>query len=460
MNTKRLLASSLVPAGLLAGSAAAMPAGTNNVDLNTVLDRMNTLEQEVGRLRGVEAELARLRAAQGSDAIDAAREAELRGLVAEALADADTRSSLLQSGGVAGWDGGFSLGSADGNYALNISGLMQVRYVHSLRDNSADDSVGGFENQRTYLTFAGHIVDPSWMYKIQAGVEQGVGAGAAGTFTLLDAYIGKDLGDGLALMAGQMKVPMLREAGMDEKGVQGTGRSLFSAEFDPQRTQGVALAYAADNWKFVGALTDGHDATGGSNTPWNTYDVEYSITLRGEYLVSGTWGQFADMTSSRGAEQGIMIGGAFHHQVGEYGTTATETDATQWTIDASAEFDGANVFVAYVDRDATGTALDGSGFMAQGGYYFTDDLEGFARYEYLENEVDADSLSIITVGVNKYFAGNNAKFSADLGYALDGVSAFWSGGTLGAGGILNGWQQDAANEDGQMVVRAQFQLAF
>jgi hypothetical protein len=62
---------------------------------------------------------------------------------------------MLQSGMTAGWDGGFSLGSADGNYKLNIGGLMQVRYVHSMRDNSgADDSVGGFENQRTYLTSA------------------------------------------------------------------------------------------------------------------------------------------------------------------------------------------------------------------------------------------------------------------------------------------------------------------
>jgi len=461
MNTRRLLATSLVPASLLAGTAAAMPAGTPDADLSQVLQRMNTLEQEVGRLRGVEAELARLRAATGDDAIDESRRAEIRGVVADALADADSRASMLQSGMTAGWDGGFKLGSADGNYTLNIGGLMQVRYMHTLRDDSADDSRGGFENQRTYLTFSGNIVDPSWVYKIQAGVEDGIGtSGEDGDFELLDAYFGKVLGDGFMVVAGQLKVPMLREAGMDEQGVQGTGRSLFSDEFDPQRTQGVALAYNADMWKIVGALTDGHDGTGGSNTPATAYDVEYSITARAEFLLAGNWDQFADMRSAPGSEYGLLIGGAFHHQAGEFGTAANATDGTQWTIDASAEFDGANVFVAYVDRNVTGSALDGSAAMIQGGYFFADDLEVYGRYEYLENDADDDSLSVATIGVNKYFAGNNAKFSADLGYAFDSVTAFWSGGGLGAGGAVNGWLEDAADEDGQMVVRAQFQLAF
>lgn len=458
MITRRLIATSLVPVGLLAGTAAAMPAGTPDADLTQVLERMTTLETEVGRLRGVDAELARLRAANGDDAMDAARRDEIRGVVAEALADADSRSSMLQSGMTGGWDSGFFLGSADGNYKLNVGGLMQVRYVHSVRDNSGDDSVGGFENQRTYLNLSGNIVDPSWLFKVQAGVENGVTG--AGAFELLDAYIAKVLDNGLIVIAGQLKVPMLREAGMDEIGVQGTTRSLFSDEFDPQRTQGVALAYNADAWKIVGALTDGHDGTGGSNTAWNTYDVEYSITTRAEFLLAGSWDQFGDMTSARGSEYGLMVGAAFHHQAGEYGTAAIETDATQWTVDVSAEFDGANVFVAYVDRNATGSTLDGSGLLVQGGYYFTDDIEMYARYEYLDNDVDADALSIATVGVNKYFNGNNVRFSADIGWAFDSVSAFWSGGTLGAGGAVNGWQTDAAGEDGQMVVRAQFQLGF
>jgi len=465
MKTRRLLATSLVPAGLLAGTAAAMPAGTPETDLSQVLDRMNQLEQEVGRLRGVEAELARLKAATDADAMEEARRTEIRGVVADALADADTRASMLQAGMVAGWDGGFKLGSSDGSYTLNIGGLMQFRYVHSLQDDSAsgDDSRGGFENQRTYLTFSGNIVDPSWVYKIRAGVDNTYG-GNDGDFELYEAYAGKVLGDGLVLVAGQVKVPMLREAGMDEKGVQGASRSLLSNEFDPQFTQGVALSYSQDAFKVIGALTDGHYALSGRNQPWNTYDAEISLTARAEFLLAGTFDQFDDMTSAPGGEYGLLVGGALHHQVGEYGTTAVETDATQWTIDVSAEFDRANVFVAYVDRNVTGSAFDASGIMVQGGYYVTDAWEAYARYEYLDADVDDGELSVITVGANYYFAGNNAKFSADVGYALDEVTSFWAGGAggagLGAGGAVDGWRQDGDGEDGQLVLRGQFQLAF
>ncbi len=461
MKTRRLLATSLVPAGLLAGTAAAMPTGTPETDLSQVLDRMNQLEQEVGRLRGVEAELARLRAATDTDAMDESRRAEIRGIVSEALADADTRSSMLQAGMTAGWDGGFTLGSADGNYTLNLGGLMQFRYVHSLQDNSAagDDSRGGFENQRTYLTFSGNIVDPSWIYKIRAGVDNTYG-GNDGDFELYEAYAGKVLGDGLVLLAGQVKVPMLREAGMDEKGIQGASRSLLSNEFDPQFTQGVALAYSQDAFKIVGALTDGHYALSGRNEPWNTRDAEISLTARAEFLLAGTFDQFGDMTSPRGSEYGLMIGGALHHQVGEYGTTDPEIDATQWTVDVSAEFDGANVFVAYVDRNVTGEASDASGVMVQGGYYVTDQWEAYGRFEYLDADANDNELSVLTVGANYYFAGNNAKFSADVGYAFDEVTAFWANGNLGAGGVVDGWQEDGDGEDGQIVIRGQFQLAF
>ncbi|MFK7961764.1 MAG: hypothetical protein AB8G96_14715 [Phycisphaerales bacterium] len=458
--TPRCTTPFLTAVTLAATAATAVTAATATaaepVDVQSRLER---LESEVTRLQGVESELADLRMrfhdqANGIDRSEA-RADEVRAIVAEVMADADARSSMLQSGGTAGWNNGFSLGSADGNYSLSVKGLQQFRYIHSLRDGSGDDSRGGFENQRTYLTFTGNVVDPTWIYKLQGGFNT-----TGGTFTLLDAYVAKVLDNGLILAAGQFKVPMLRESDIDEQGVQGTSRSLVTDEFDPRRTQGVALIYTSDDFKFTGGLTDGHAATGGQNQPWNNYDVEYSLTGRAEWLLAGTFAQFADITSAPGADYGLMIGGAVHYQAGENGTTANEIDAFQATIDISAEWDRANFMAYYVYRDVKGLAVDADAFVLQGGYYFQDDLEGYARFEYADNDVDADPLSIVTFGVNKYFAGNNAKFSADIGYALDSVTSFWGNGALGVGGATSGWQTDAAGEDGQMVVRAQFQLAF
>jgi len=62
---------------------------------------------------------------------------EVRALVAEMLADADTRSSLLMSGGNAGHDGKFFLADTDGNFRLNVGGQVQFRYIANFGDSNA-----------------------------------------------------------------------------------------------------------------------------------------------------------------------------------------------------------------------------------------------------------------------------------------------------------------------------------
>ncbi len=60
---------------------------------------------------------------------------DVRALVAEMIADAESRSSLLQSGGTAGHDGNFFLSSADGNFTLKMSGQLQTRYTLNFNDD-------------------------------------------------------------------------------------------------------------------------------------------------------------------------------------------------------------------------------------------------------------------------------------------------------------------------------------
>src|SRR5439155_5453186 len=58
---------------------------------------------------------------------------ETRAIVAEMLADAQTRTSLLAAGG-AGHDGQFYLASPDGSFRLNVGGQIQFRYILDFRD--------------------------------------------------------------------------------------------------------------------------------------------------------------------------------------------------------------------------------------------------------------------------------------------------------------------------------------
>ena len=150
-----------------------------------------TIADLTARVADLERVVGGLRSGPDEPWLTTRRAAEIRGLVQDVLADADTRSSLLQDGMTAGWDKGFFLGSADGNFLLKVQGQLQVRLVYNTQDNSADDDHRwGFENRRTKLTFSGNVIDPSWQYRIQTSAGRD-----GGRFRLQSALIAKEFGD-------------------------------------------------------------------------------------------------------------------------------------------------------------------------------------------------------------------------------------------------------------------------
>ncbi|MFG0257154.1 MAG: porin [Phycisphaerales bacterium JB043] len=422
----------------------------------------------------------------GTSALAQTSSDEIRAMVQEMLSDAQTRSSLLQGGGAAGHDGQFFLASADGNFRLNIAGQVQFRWVL----NSADDGVNatygalggslpnddfqhGFENRRTKLTFSGDAFG-DWVYNVKAAFSSTTGA-----FGLQDAYVGKKLEDGGMIIAGQLKVPLHREELVDSSKLQAVDRSLTNEYFNAGRTHGIAYTNSSgDNFRYTLGFTDGavqantffgdvQDAATGVG------DTDFAITGRGEVLLAGSWDAFADMTSAPGQEESAMLGFGAHYQAGaeEPGAgNADDADLTAYTIDFSYESDGWNVFGAFsaqnVDPSA-GTDSDDFGFVVQGGYYFNDDTEGFARYDYLavdDNRFTAggnDEISTITAGINHYMHGHAAKLTVDINFALDEAVTI-AGAGLGTNvpftnpGI--GYLGD--DDSDEFYIRAQLQLLF
>ena len=81
------------------------------------------------RIAELESRVAELKATRIPDNwLTEQRADEIRALVHDVLADADTRASLLQSGMTAGWDKGFFLASSDGNFKLKVAGQIQFRW--------------------------------------------------------------------------------------------------------------------------------------------------------------------------------------------------------------------------------------------------------------------------------------------------------------------------------------------
>ena len=398
--------------------------------------RIAKLESELAQLRGDRAE---------------ARTEEVRALVSEALADADSRSSLLQSGMVAGWDNGFMLGSADGNYTLKLSGVMQVRFMADLRDNSGgDDTVYGFENTRTWLGFSGNVVDKSWGYKVK-----GAFGSADGVFDLEDAYVTKTM-DGMTVKFGQLKPQYLREENIGAAHQQAVERSLANERYNQDYVQGVELGFAQDNFKASVAV---HDGFGSRNSAAVDQQSEFAMNARADLLIAGNWAQFDDYAGWRGQEYGARVGAGVFMAKDAYGTVAAnEAELMGFTVDTQVEGDGWNVAAAFIYQTTdTGSAGDPDemAIVLQGGYFLTDDTEVFARYEWGDDDgTDGfEDLNVLTLGVNHYLAKHNAKLTFDVLFGMDPIGADNAAAN-------NGVQADAANQDGQMALRGQFQLLF
>lgn len=440
--------------GLVAGAAALTFAGVGFGDTNGK-DNDQDLRARVARM---EAELSRLKAEDGDQWLTEQRAAEIRSIVQDVLADADTRASLLQGGTTAGHDGHFFLASADGNFRLNVGGQIQIRYVRNFRDGGSgggggvDEHRSGFEVRRAKLTFSGNVIDPTWTYRIQGNFRFDTGDG---DFDLEDAYVEKEFDNGLKVRGGQFKLPFLREELVSSKYQLAADRSFVNELYNQDRASGIQVSYEAEKWRAAGAYSNGF-AT--SNTPALTEDTEIALTARVEVLLVGdSWEQFNDFTSWQDDEFGLLVGGAIHYEKQEYGTpSGPEVERFTWTIDGSAEFGGANVYAAVVgnhlDDDAFFDA-DQFGVVIQGGYFFVpDELEVFVRYEWSDLDIaPLEDISILTIGVNRYFSGHNAKWTTDVGFSLEPIE-------ISEPQI--GFLTDAPGEDGQVVIRTQFQLLF
>ena len=139
-----------------------------------------------------------------------------------------------------------------------------------------------------------------------------------------------------------------------------------------------------------------------------------------------------------------------------------------FTLDASLEMDGANLFGAFIYSDWNWNVSDDReeiAFLVQGGIYLNEDWEIFGRFEWSDFDFadittmdgtklySFDDLAVLTFGINRYFSGHNVKWTTDLGYAFDRVEFF-------AADDMAGWRSDTGGDDGQLVFRTQLQLAF
>jgi hypothetical protein len=373
---------------------------------------------------------------------------ESRSYAAELLADSSARTSTLAQPAAP---------------VVQLGGQIQFRYVINMRDNVApdpttpqeeDDLAVGFQTRRTKLEAKGEVAD-GWSYFVQVNADSD-----GGTVGLQEAWVRYQINENSNILWGQFKLPLLREELVSSKRQLAAERSVLNELFTQDRSQGIQYGWDSDNMRFRVAFSDGIDT---ENTDFNsTSEADYAFTGRFEYMGSGDWKQFDQFTSWQGSPFGWMIGGAAHWQSGGGTDQTFDLEAMEFTFDGSFVGSGWNAFGAFIYRSidpAGGTSTDDFGFVAQGGIFFSPQWEVFGRWDSIwpdDSIVGSDDeFNTITAGVNYYVIPEShaAKFTGDVSYYIDNPGT--SIAPTGTGtGLL------PTTEDGQFVIRLQFQLLF
>ena len=183
------------------------------------------------RLEAAETRISELSAVTNANWLNDTRADEIRGLVHDVLADADTRASLQGSGATAGYNGGFTVGSADGNWSLKINGLLQTRWTSVDNDLVVAPAINtgsqwGFDNDRSWLHFSGTIAG-DYSYDIRHNANGGTNVGgqwANGSMNLNDDW---------SLTMGSMKMATSREILIGDQNQLALDRSGMAAFVNP-----------------------------------------------------------------------------------------------------------------------------------------------------------------------------------------------------------------------------------
>jgi hypothetical protein len=408
MNLHRSLFALSVLALAPTGWAQDAASGSANDEL---LRRLDELEK---RNAALENQVTELKQADGEQWLTEQRAAEIRSIVADTLADADTRWSLQGSGATAGWDDGFFLASPDGRFRMNVHGLLQTRFIWNwmrttppssetrngqpvvLPSNTAydwttnDANAEGFDIPEAQIWLDGHLFGPGIRYMLRGSFESSrateistsnvrVGDNSSGQFTLLDAWTRFDLDSQWSFRAGQFRLPFAREELVDWQYQLATQRSLISYSMGVWYSQGLELGYADDFFRAQVAFSGGgqdnigsqlklNSGTEGLNQPWIDGDGSWAFTGRMEFKPYGSWEQFKQFTSPGGNPFGMLLGFGINYQESEadLGTStlpAPQGNNTRFdlTVDASFDFGGLSVFAAgyYSYNDSKATYIEG-----------------------------------------------------------------------------------------------------
>ena len=484
---------------------------------------LQRIEQELDRVKKENAvmrkEIEELKALQKNDNwMTEERSSELRDLVSSVLKDADGRTSFEDDGIMAGWSNGFFLNSRDGRFRMNLSGLLQARYLASYfskqqsqysnvsgNQSGLDRYRGGFEMPRALLRFSGHVFGKKNKYFFEFGRQNNletVGSqshgGASGVavqseLELRRAWLNLSITEDWSARIGRMRSPYSIEWMIDPDLNLGVDRSLISMKLGLSDAVGLQAVRERENDRlqfmvsttmtggFFNQLVTGSEASyfynkGAFGTPaLDRYNTDWTLMARYSRKHAGAWSQFNQFTSPPEEEFALASGlGAYYlRSQEESGTTSTDPQVKEWglTADVMGKWGGLSGYGAVYYNGYQGRSGNPSGdqkvigAIVQGSVYSDPKNEFFTRFEYADVHSDDDLSAAYLVDPEP--KSDLSLLTVGWNHYIDGqdlkisTEIGWSIAEISQLWVNDhlGWRNTKDDAD-QMVLRTQFQLRF
>lgn len=419
-------------------------------------------------------------AAETAATLTDAQRDEVRSLVKEVLADADSRSTLA-SGATAGIgsDGKVFLRSEDDRFLMNIGGAVQTRYMWHNGNGSpsrSGDYVQGFDLSYTSVNLTGHIGGGA----SQVGYRVQFTRWATGNVGIEQAYAILPIADRWSVKAGKFYLPYSRETLIAPTSqVTVANGSNANGFFGMGRAVGAQLEYASDTLRTRGAVSNGGNSE--DSTAFPNYRNHFAVTGRADFLIASNdktgMHQFNDNFAARGSSKvnGLLLGGAAYFEEPDHSSLAAPSVRGyevehQYGATADATFKFANLaffgagYVAYdrLNQNNGYKAPVPWGVVAQVDVGVTNEIDVFGQWNLVNNTtVQQGQLFQTFVAGANYHINNHVRLTGDVVWVYSGTGAYTSltpgaSSTPGAGaaaGLGNGTENEVA-------ARLQLQVSF
>ncbi len=324
-----------------------------------------------------------------------------------------------------GYDKGFFIQSADGNYKLVIGGYVQFDFNV---DNFGGETNYGLRVRRARLAFKGNLFNPRFTYKFQFDFAK------FQTELLLDAYVNYEIiqKDLLEVRIGQQTIPYIRQHQISSSAQQFVDRSLASKEFinaDATDSDGDGVADKlvkngrdlgvqihgkpfGDKLEYQVGIFNGHGT--------NTINVNNDFLYMGRFVynILGDAGYSYEGDLKDREHPALFLGGSANYNM----RNISSDKVTSLGGEAGLKWKGFSTTGELFYRntkpgDVLLSTTNDVGYYAQAGYFvLPKHLEVAVRASQVFLQGPKNDKGEFQFGINGFIYGNNLKLQSDYSY--------------------------------------------